>query len=99
MGAFSAIWSRLWRESPFPAGRQDIVTAGPDSGGTTWLTLVLGEAPAAAFEEHRRRLHADASPAARALVDTEARRALQVKALLTDRRHHSAELTVLNDLA
>ena len=75
------------------------MTAGPDSGGTTWLTLVLGEAPAAAFEEHRRRLHADASPAARALVDTEARRALQVKALLTDRRHHSAELTVLNDLA
>ena len=63
----------------------------------TWLSLLLDDAPADAIEAHRLALRADGQDGER--IDAEARRTLQLRAALTERRQRSAELGALLDLA
>lgn len=63
---------------------------------TTWLELLLRDAPADEIETHRSTSAADAD---QALVEAEARRALQLHALLRERAQRAAELTALSEMA
>ncbi|AHH99398.1 helix-turn-helix domain-containing protein [Kutzneria albida] len=62
-----------------------------------WLELLLAEEPAQALAAHRDRLLARGLPAEQ--VEREARAALQVRALLAQRRQRAAELSALNEIA
>lgn len=64
----------------------------------SWLSLLLRDAPPTELDALRRSLLATAG-ADRAAVEDEARRALQLHALLRDRAQRAAELAVLSDVA
>jgi GAF domain-containing protein len=62
-----------------------------------WLELLLADAPPEALEAHRQELlAAGADPA---VVDADARQALQLQAQLRDRSQRASELTVLSEIA
>lgn len=63
---------------------------------TTWLELLLRDASAEDIEAHRR---ATANSGAGELVEAEARRALQLQALLRERAQRATELKALSDMA
>ncbi|GAA3224398.1 GAF domain-containing protein [Pseudonocardia petroleophila] len=62
-----------------------------------WVQLLAGQAPLDALEAHRRALVAAGTPPERA--DAQARAALEVAALLAERRQRAVELAALNDVA
>jgi hypothetical protein len=62
----------------------------------SWLELLLREASPQELDAHRRELLADEETDA---VETQARQALQLHALLRDRAQRAAELTALSDMA
>src|SRR6478735_8749936 len=68
-------------------------------GDAEWLTLLSQEEPADAFEQLRLRQLAGADAHRAAMIDATARRALQVRAMLADRRQRLGELAALNQLA
>ena len=63
---------------------------------TTWLELLLRDVSAAEVEAHRQKLVAAGSADD---VDAEARRALQLHALLRERAQRAAQLSALSDMA
>lgn len=63
---------------------------------STWLELLLRDASADEVEAHRTALLADGSSTD---VEAEARRALQLSALLRERAHRAAELAALSEMA
>ena len=65
--------------------------------GTDWVDLLAGQAPVEALEAHRRALVAAGTPVEEA--DSQARAALEVAALLAERRQRALELAALNDVA
>lgn len=65
----------------------------------TWLGMLLEGAPLSDLEDFRARRVASAAAGQVARIESEARRALHLHALLAERKRHAAELTVLNDLA
>jgi hypothetical protein len=68
-------------------------------GDAEWLTLLSQEEPADAFERLRLHQLAGAGPERATTIDATARRALQVRAMLADRRQRLGELAALNQLA
>ena len=69
-------------------------------GGGSWLDLLANDASADDLEAHRQAAQETAGSAAeRDAVDVDARRALHLRALLTERRQRTAELGALLDLA
>ncbi|MFD2473484.1 helix-turn-helix domain-containing protein [Amycolatopsis silviterrae] len=71
--------------------------AEPD--GDSWLQLLVDGAGLADLEAFRAHAVRTAPPGMAAQVESDARRALHLHALLAERTRHAAELTVLNDLA
>ncbi|MFC8511796.1 helix-turn-helix domain-containing protein [Streptomyces sp. NPDC057257] len=65
----------------------------------SWLQLLMDGAELSDLEAFRARSVAAASPGPAARVESDARRALHLHALLAERKRHADELTVLNDLA
>ena len=65
--------------------------------GTDWVDLLAGQAPVEALEAHRRALVAAGTPVEQA--DSQARAALEVAALLAERRQRALELAALNEVA
>ncbi|WP_406635037.1 helix-turn-helix domain-containing protein [Amycolatopsis sp. WGS_07] len=70
-----------------------------DPTGDSWLQLLVDGAELADLEAFRARSVDTAPPGTVAQVESDARRALHLHALLAERKRHAAELTVLNDLA
>ncbi len=65
--------------------------------GPDWVDLLAGQASVEALEAHRRALVAGGTPAEQ--VDSQARAALEVAALLAERRQRALELAALNEVA
>lgn len=74
-------------------------TSPTSANGADWLTLLSRDEPAGAFEKLRLRQIAEANAAEAARIDATARQALQVRAMLGDRRQRLVELAALNQLA
>lgn len=72
---------------------------GASASDADWLTLLSQEQPASAFERLRLRQMAGAGVEEAAKVDATARQALQVRAMMGDRRQRLVELAALNQLA
>lgn len=70
-----------------------------DDADRSWLGLLLDGSPLAELEEFRARCVSEAPAGQSARIESEARQALHLHALLAERKRHAAELTVLNDLA
>lgn len=70
-----------------------------DDADCTWLGLLLEGAPLAQLEQLRARLVSAAPPERASRIESAARQALHLHALLAERKTHAAELTVLNALA
>lgn len=65
----------------------------------SWLELLAGDVSDAEIEAYRRQRMAGASDSDKERLQAEVERVLQIRGKLDERKQHSDELTVLNDLA